>query len=97
MCLFKKKNSRESQKQEIPPEPPLSGEAIAVVWREDKEEFSEVFFKYGAYVFHSCRLDYDDFIGYYWYPAGSGAFVSFYDTPEKAIQAAENFMRGKEL
>ncbi|MDR1940209.1 MAG: hypothetical protein LBQ40_05385 [Clostridiales bacterium] len=97
MCRLKKKNKQEPvfiQKQETPPEPQFREETVAVVWGEDKTRYCEVFFKHGCYTYYGEQLFYDDDEGYYWSPKFNMS-VSFFDTLDKAKQAAEAFLRGE--
>lgn len=97
MCWIKKnrQNFDVYKKQETPPEAPISEEAVAVVWSEDKKSFGEIFYRHGAYTYSCFSLDYDeDFIGYYWNPVYTKT-TSLFDTLEKAKQAAEDTMQGK--
>lgn len=98
MCWFKRKNKQiilTYQKQETPPDAPINEEAVAVVWSEDKKSFGEIFFKNGTYKYSCSHLYYDDdFTGYYWGSIYSG-FASFFDTVDKAKQAAEDLMQSK--
>ena len=78
------------------PEPPLSPETIYTVWAEDKQKFCEVTkHDSGAFVYNAMMLDYDEYSNqYYWFPTGN-SFASYFDTAEKAKQAAEDFLQGK--
>jgi len=95
MWFFKKKKQELFKKNEIPPEPPISEVAVAVVWNEDKTRFCEIIFDKDVYTYGGWQLNYDDseYVGYYWGPIGR--HLSFYDTEEKAKREAEIFLLGK--
>ena len=93
----KKKQCFDYHKTETPPEPTLSSDALVVVWNKDKMQFCEIFYnsRAGAYVYRGYGLFYDEFYtGYYWGMMDDG-FASFFDTFERAKQAAEDFLDGK--
>lgn len=96
MCWLKKKNKQiipAYKKQETPPEAPISDDAVAVIWNEDKKSYGEVLFSKGVYKYECWQLCYDeDFVGYYWTPIYSKS-ASFFDTLEKAKQAAEEILK----
>ena len=98
MCWLKRKNKKipvEYAKQEIPPKAPVSENALAVVWSEDKKSFGEVYFKNGTYRYSCWSLYYDeDYTGCYWEPI-FGDSTSFFDAPDKAKQAAQEALKGK--
>lgn len=78
------------------PVPPLNADALYTIWSDNKERFCQVTeHSSGVFVYNGMAMEYDDYTNkYYWRPVGNG-FASFFDTPEKAKQAAEDFLQGK--
>lgn len=65
--------------------------AIEVIKIADK--YIEIYEKSSVYTFTIWHTDYDDYYGmYYWVPIDNGA-ASFFDTKEKAVEAAREILK----